>query len=70
MAPQLFRELPEAFDSYMHLDRSLSKMGKSSQASLRDFLRVRVTPAPVDPVKLAVGVAVFCDPKDFTPCST
>ncbi|VDI59018.1 Hypothetical predicted protein [Mytilus galloprovincialis] len=59
------RDLPEAFDSHMHLDRSLTKMGLPSRTSLGDFLRVRLDPVPVDPVKLAGGVAVFCDPKTW-----
>ncbi|XP_071141869.1 uncharacterized metal-dependent hydrolase TatD-like [Mytilus edulis] len=62
---QLCRDLPEAFDSHMHLDRSLTKMGLPSRTSLGDFLRVRLDPVPVDPVKLAGGVAVFCDPKTW-----
>ncbi|XP_052077949.1 putative deoxyribonuclease TATDN2 [Mytilus californianus] len=32
---------------------------------LGDFLLLRLTPAPVDPIKLAGGVAVFCDPKTW-----
>ncbi|VDI21152.1 Hypothetical predicted protein [Mytilus galloprovincialis] len=49
----------------LHLDRSLTKMGLPSRTSLGDFLRVRLDPVPVDPVKLAGGVAVFCDPKTW-----
>ena len=40
-------------------------MGMPSQKSLGDFLRVRLIPAHVDPVKLVEGVAVFCDPKTW-----
>ena len=40
-------------------------MGLPSRTSLGDFLRVRLDPAPLDPVKLAGGVAVFCDPNTW-----
>ncbi|CAC5399552.1 tatD [Mytilus coruscus] len=63
---RLCRDLPDAFDSHMHLDRSLSKFGMPPRTSLGDFLRMRLTSAPVDPVKLAGGVAVFCDPKTWS----
>ncbi|CAC5364393.1 tatD [Mytilus coruscus] len=62
---RLCRDLSDAFDSHMHLDRSLSKMGMPPRTSLGDFLRMRLTLAPVDPVKLAGGVVVFCDPKTW-----
>ncbi|CAC5367586.1 unnamed protein product [Mytilus coruscus] len=57
------RDMPSASDNNMHLDRSLVKCGLSPRTSLGDFLRMQLYPAPANPVKLAGGVVVFCDPK-------
>ena len=55
-------DLPEAFDAHCHYDRSLRSMGLEKTATLSDFIRIPLEAPPRNPVKLAGGVVVFCDP--------
>ena len=53
---------PEAFDSHVHLDRSLTKYSLPKSTSLGSYLRLPLFPFPREPVQLVGGVVVFCDP--------
>ncbi|KAJ8315880.1 hypothetical protein KUTeg_006556 [Tegillarca granosa] len=56
--------LPEAFDSYFHLDRLLKECHLPENGTLQDILAR--TPVPAEErVSLIGSVAVFCDPKSY-----
>jgi len=61
----LMADLPEAYDTHFHLDRSLNKYGLPPTTSLGTFLRRGLIQRPRLPVKLTGGVVVFCEPSTW-----
>ena len=61
-------DLKEGYDSHCHYDRAIVKM-KTPSVTLGGFLRAQLPVPPRNPIKLAGGMVIYCDPPTWpNPC--